>query len=63
MSKFSPKVLVSARIGADLDSEMKEIMKSLGVTEEKFLTDAIRFYRAQCVHTLKAGKKSPRRRA
>ena len=61
--KFIPKVLVSANISADLDNEMKNIMKDLGVTEEKFLTDAIRFYRAQCVHTLKADNKSTRRRA
>lgn len=59
--KFSPKVLVSANISADLDKEMNKIMKDLGVTEEKFLTDAIRFYRDQCVHTLKSGKKSSRR--
>lgn len=48
---FEPKVLVSAKITSALDKQMRDVMQMLGVPEEVFLRDAIRFYRSHCVHT------------
>lgn len=56
-----PKVLVSAKITATLDQQMRDAMKELGVTEEQFLRDAIRFYRSRCVHT-QAGRASRKKK-
>ncbi len=56
-----PKVLVSAKITAALDWQMRDAMKELGVSEEQFLRDAIRFYRSHCVHTQRREKSSTRK--
>lgn len=55
-----PKVLVSAKITATLDQQMRDAMKELGVSEEQFLRDAIRFYRSRCVHTQQREKSRAR---